>query len=199
MPRAEAAQAFGGDEQAGVVAARRWSAGHALPHRDDEEPRPQRGVDRVAHEGAARPEHAQRFADDAVEVLHVLEHLARDDHLERRVGEGQGGGVGEDRLDPLAGGDVERALGEIDAHMTVADHVRRQQPSAAPDVEEPRMGAVRWGNEPRPGASEPMQGGERAVRLPPVLNQIVVLAQVVACAPRSRGHAARLGLGEPRP
>ncbi len=110
----------------------------------------------------------------------MLEHLAGDDDVERRVGERQRGGVGAHGLDAVGRGDGQGGLREVDADVPVARRdVRGEQAPAAPHVEQ----LARPGRDERaPCLGQPVQRGELAVRAPPLARELVVLRGVVANA-----------------
>ena len=72
---------------------------------------PQPRVARNGHqEGAAGPQHPQDVAGTGVVVDQVLEHVERDDEVERAVGDRQQRGVGPHHRQPALGGDQRAVL-----------------------------------------------------------------------------------------
>ena len=67
-------------------------------------------------------------------------------------------------------------------HVALPDHVRGEEPSAARHVEQYGAGPQRDGDEGTAGRCEPVERNEGPTRLPPLLDQVVVLLRVVALA-----------------
>jgi hypothetical protein len=112
------------------------------------------------HQHPARTQHPPGLAGGARVVVEVLEHVEREDHVERRVREGQGGRVagGEREPAPVAG-PTEGVPRAVEADPQVRVDLRQREPGPAPQVEDPARPVSRRAPQHLPddlaGAAEP--------------------------------------------
>jgi hypothetical protein len=102
--------------------------------------------DRVADQGASRPQHPAHLTDDPGQVGDVLEDFACDDHIREAVRERQAARIGGHDVDTVGTGDAQGRQTDVDAEMPVRStrDVFGQQPAAARDVEQHRSRPRRW-------------------------------------------------------
>ncbi len=183
------------DEQVRVVDAGRRCPGDPLGHGDHEEPG-QRGVgDRVDDQRAAGPQHPARLGEDPGEVGDVLEDLAGRHHIGHLVRQRQRPDVAAHRADAVRPRDGQRAAGQVDADVPVAavGDVPAEKPAAAGEVHQDGAGAGRRRDQGGPGGGDPVQHRQLPMRLPPLVDQVVVLSRIVAGPCRSGDrHGASL-------
>lgn len=186
-------EALVGDEQSGVVDVRRWPPRKTLRDPHQREPSDGGVVDRVDHDQPARPQHATHLRDDAGNIVNVFEDLTGHHDRRRLVGDRQSPGVGLYRHDTMAAGGAERRERHVDTDVRVAGNVLGQDATATPDVNEDVAGRSRRREELTSRPRQPVERGERALRSPPLVDQVVVLASVVASEPRGSAAAAMGG------
>lgn len=147
---------------------------------NEREARPPTVAYRVEDEKAAGAKYPGHLGDCVFQPLDMLEDLSGDDHVGAGVGERELVSVGPHGNHAVRGSDNDRRIHKVHADMTIAMHVGCEQTSAACDIEKDRSFALGHRNEPSARRGQPMKGGERPARVPPLAGELIVLPQVVS-------------------
>jgi len=170
------------DEERGVVEPRWGAPGDPLGNANGEQAGERRVGDGIEDQEAAWSQHPAGLGHCCGHVGDVLEDLPGTDHVGDAARQRQGHGVAPDGSDAVAGGEGERRGREVDADMAVA--LRRdmggQETGPACHVDKDRPADHGRRDERCPRLGDPVQHGKGPEGVPPLVDEVVVLPEIVA-------------------
>jgi hypothetical protein len=149
-------------------------------------------VDGVEDQDTFRTEHPRDLRDDLGQVGDVLEELPGYDDICDMVTQGEGHRIGPQGDHAVTRGHPEGRRREVDANMTIGVEVSGEKATAAADVDERHPPAGGSRDQARPTVGQPVEGGERPPRFPPLAGQTVVLPGIIPCSSLRSKHAGAL-------